>query len=116
MNNSNATAVYVPHSIEAEQALLGAILVNSEAFERAEPHVSSADFFEPIHAHLFERFAAARKDGSAITIHLAVAWLGELESMDVAGMTSPAWRRKPPPLLMLATMQGRFANTPDSAN
>ena len=75
MNNSRAAPVYVPHSIEAEQALLGAILVNPEAFDRAEPYVSSADFFEPIHAHLFERFAAARKDGSAITIHLAVAWL-----------------------------------------
>jgi len=85
---SNSTPpAYVPHSIEAEQALLGAILVNSAAFDSAEPCVSAANFYEPVHAHLFERFATARREGSAITYTLAGAWLGELGNVDISGMT-----------------------------
>ena len=88
MSNSSANPhVYAPHSIEVEQALLGAILVNPEAFDRAEAFVSASDFFEPIHSHLFERFGDARREGSAITYTLAGAWLGELGNVDIAGMT-----------------------------
>jgi replicative DNA helicase len=76
-----------PHSIEAEQALLGAILNCSAAFDSAEPHVAAADFSEPCHGHLFERFAAARREGSAITPILAALWLGETGSADIGGMT-----------------------------
>ena len=39
-----------PHNIEAEQALLGAILVNNEAFYRVSDFLEPAHFFEPIHA------------------------------------------------------------------
>src|SRR5690606_21877217 len=35
-----------PHNVEAEQALLGAILVNNEAFYRV------SDFLEPRHFHV----------------------------------------------------------------
>jgi replicative DNA helicase len=38
-----------PHNIEAEQALLGAILVNNEAFYRVSDFLEPAHFFEPIH-------------------------------------------------------------------
>ena len=40
-----------PHNIEVEQALLGAILINNEAFFRV------SDFLEP--AHFFDRHPAA---------------------------------------------------------
>ena len=38
-----------PHNIEAEQALLGAILVNNEAFYRVSDFLEPVHFFEPIH-------------------------------------------------------------------
>ena len=38
-----------PHNIEAEQALLGAILVNNEAFYRVSDFLEPQHFFEPIH-------------------------------------------------------------------
>ena len=38
-----------PHNIEAEQALLGAILVNNEAFYRVSDFLEPKHFFEPIH-------------------------------------------------------------------
>lgn len=43
-----------PHNIEAEQALLGAILVNNEAFYRVSDFLEAADLFEPIHAQIFD--------------------------------------------------------------
>ena len=41
-----------PHNIEAEQALLGAILVNNEAFYRVSHFLEPVHFFEPIHQKL----------------------------------------------------------------
>ena len=43
-----------PHNIEAEQSLLGAILVNNDAFYRVSDFLEPRHFFEPIHQHLYE--------------------------------------------------------------
>jgi len=43
-----------PHNIEAEQALLGAILINNEAFYRVSDFLEPKHFFEPIHQNIFE--------------------------------------------------------------
>ncbi len=43
-----------PHNIEAEQALLGAILVNNEAFYRVSDFLEPEHFFEPIHQKIYE--------------------------------------------------------------
>jgi replicative DNA helicase len=43
-----------PHNIEAEQALLGAILVNNEAFYRVSDFLNPPHFFEPIHQNIFQ--------------------------------------------------------------
>lgn len=43
-----------PSNLEAEQALLGAILVNNEACDRVTGFLKPEHFFEPIHARIFE--------------------------------------------------------------
>src|SRR6516165_2325325 len=43
-----------PHNIEAEQALLGAILVNNEALYRVTDFLEPQHFFEPIHQQIYE--------------------------------------------------------------
>lgn len=43
-----------PHNIEAEQALLGAILVNNETYHRVSEFLRPEHFFEPVHARIFE--------------------------------------------------------------
>ena len=43
-----------PHNIEAEQAWLGAILVNNEAFYRVSDFPEPAHFFEPIHQKVYQ--------------------------------------------------------------
>ena len=43
-----------PHNLEAEQALLGAILVNNEAIDRVTGFLDPAHFYDPLHASIFE--------------------------------------------------------------
>ena len=49
----------MPHSIEAEQQLLGAILTNNDIFDRIADLVGPQHFFDPVHARIFE-VASAR--------------------------------------------------------
>ena len=43
----------LPHSIEAEQALLGAILINNEAYGLVSRVIKPEDLFEPIHTKIY---------------------------------------------------------------
>src|SRR3954469_19757705 len=47
----------LPHNIEAEQALLGALLVNNDVYDRVAATVQAAHFFDPVHARIFETAA-----------------------------------------------------------
>ncbi len=48
----------LPHSIEAEQQLLGAILTNNDLFDRISSTVRADHFFDPVHARIFDTIAA----------------------------------------------------------
>ena len=43
-----------PNNIEAEQALLGAILVNNDAFYRVSDFLKASHFYEPLHRKIYE--------------------------------------------------------------
>ncbi|WP_280819553.1 replicative DNA helicase [Pseudaminobacter soli (ex Li et al. 2025)] len=43
-----------PNNIEAEQALLGAILVNNDAYYRVSDFLKPSHFYEPLHRRIFE--------------------------------------------------------------
>ena len=43
-----------PHTIDAEQALLGAILVNNEALDRVSGFLKPEHFYDPLHGQIFE--------------------------------------------------------------
>ncbi|SEP00989.1 replicative DNA helicase [Salinihabitans flavidus] len=49
----------MPHSIEAEQQLLGAILTNNDIYDRVAAIIQAQHFYDPVHAHIYE-VAAAR--------------------------------------------------------
>jgi replicative DNA helicase len=44
----------LPSNIEAEQALLGAILVNNEVFDRVSGLLEPHHFYDPVHGRIFE--------------------------------------------------------------
>ena len=43
-----------PSNLEAEQALLGAILVNNDIAAQVGSFLSPDDYFEPVHARIYE--------------------------------------------------------------
>src|SRR5213593_4959646 len=56
-----------PNNIEAEQALLGAILVNNDAFYRVSDFLKPAHFYEPLHRRIFEVAAELVRMGKIAT-------------------------------------------------
>ena len=52
-----------PFDVEAEQALLGAILVNNDAFERISGFLEAEHFHEPMHQRVFEAIARVVRKG-----------------------------------------------------
>jgi replicative DNA helicase len=75
-----------PHNIEAEQALLGAILVNNEAFYRVSDFLKPEHFFETIHAKIFDlasNLVRAGKVASPITLKTFLP-----PDLDIAGLNA----------------------------
>jgi replicative DNA helicase len=84
---AEATPLYrtAPHNIEAEQALLGAILVNNEAFYRVSDFLEPRHFFEPVHQKIFELSSSlvrAGKIASPVTLKTFLP-----ADADVGGLT-----------------------------
>ena len=52
------SAETVPHSIEAEQQILGAILTNNEIFDRIAQIIGPQHFYDPVHARIYETASA----------------------------------------------------------
>ncbi len=43
----------LPHNFEAEQALLGAILINNEAYSRVSEFLCAEHFYDPVHGRIY---------------------------------------------------------------
>lgn len=74
-----------PHNIEAEQSLLGAILVNNDAFYRVSDFLEAKHFFEPIHQLIYDTAASlirAGKIATPVTLKTFVP-----ADTDIGGMT-----------------------------
>src|SRR5713101_4317604 len=74
-----------PHNIEAEQALLGAILVNNEALYRVTDFLEPQHFFEPIHQQIYDISRSLIRTGklaSPVTLKTFLA-----ADLDIAGLT-----------------------------
>ncbi len=78
-----------PHNVEAEQALLGAILVNNEAFYRVSDFLEPRHFYEPVHARIFELSSALVRAGKLATPVTLKTFLPA--DLDVAGLTGPQY-------------------------
>jgi len=74
-----------PHNIEAEQALLGAILVNNEALYRVSDFLDPAHFFEPIHAQVYDTARTLIRTGKLASPVTLKTFLPA--EVDIAGLT-----------------------------
>ena len=73
-----------PASAEAEQALLGAILINNEAFDRVADFLDVAHFSEEIHRRIFENAASLIRAGKLASPITLKTYLGDA---DLGGVT-----------------------------
>lgn len=91
-----------PHSIEAEQSVLGGLLLDNTAFDRVIDLVSAEDFYRFDHRLVFQQIAklvAATKPADVITVFESLSSLGKAE--EVGG---------------LAYLNALAQNTPSAAN
>jgi replicative DNA helicase len=56
----------LPHNLEAERSVLGAILVHNDAFNLAAQVIDSRDFFRDAHRRIFDRMVTLNERGDAI--------------------------------------------------
>ncbi len=77
-----------PHDIDSEQALLGAVILNGEAIDKARQHVQPEDFAEAVHGQIFEAMLARRDAGELIDRRMMLAVLG---NADLGGTTVGAY-------------------------
>lgn len=78
----------LPHSIEAEQALLGAIMVNNQVLTRACDRLTSEHFYHDAHRVIFDAIASLASRGElANPVTLKIYLEGE-RSLDSAGGTA----------------------------
>jgi replicative DNA helicase len=91
-----------PHSIEAEQSVLGGLLLDNTAFDRVIDLVSAEDFYRFDHRLIFQQIAklvSATKPADVITVFESLSLLGKAE--EVGG---------------LAYLNALAQNTPSAAN
>jgi replicative DNA helicase len=76
----------LPHNLEAERSVLGAILVHNDAFNLAAQIITEKDFFRDAHRRIFDKMIALNERNDAIdfiTLKEELARAGDLE--DVGG-------------------------------
>jgi replicative DNA helicase len=74
----------LPANLEAEKALLGAILLQNQLFEEALEFISAEDFALPVHQRIFGAIQGMRLQGLPADLVSATEWLhgkGELEAV-----------------------------------
>ncbi|MEN9709447.1 MAG: hypothetical protein RIQ68_1855, partial [Pseudomonadota bacterium] len=77
-----------PHNIEAEQALLGAILVNNEAYDRVSDFLAPEHFSEELHRRVYDVMMQLIKAGKIATPVTLKTFLGD---HDLGGITLPQY-------------------------
>jgi replicative DNA helicase len=60
---AGGTTRHVPHNLQAEESLLGAMLLSREAIAVAVEAISASDFYRPVHGHIFEAITALYAQG-----------------------------------------------------
>ena len=81
-----------PANIEAEQALLGAIMINNDAYDRISDFLRPEHFVEEIHRRIFETAGALIRAGKLASPITLKTFLGEHEVG--GGVTVPAYLAK----------------------
>lgn len=81
----NRSARIPPHNIDAEEAALGAALMNADAAQTLVERLSSAEFYKPAHRFLFAAIESVHADGVAVDAVTVSDRLRSTGTLDDAG-------------------------------
>ena len=87
----------LPHNLEAERSVLGAILLHNDAFNLAAEVIDSRDFFRDAHRRIFDKMVKLAERGDAIdlvTLKEELARVGRARRGRRAGLHRGARRRR----------------------
>ena len=75
----------LPHNLEAERSVLGAILLHNDAFNLAAEVIDSRDFFRDAHRRIFDKMVKLVERGDAIDLVTLKEELGRSGELDEVG-------------------------------
>src|ERR1700712_4514316 len=75
----------LPHNLEAERSVLGAILLHNEAFNLAAELIDSGDFYRDAHRRIFDKMVKLSERGGAIDLVTLKEELGRSGDLDEVG-------------------------------
>jgi replicative DNA helicase len=75
----------LPHNLEAERSVLGAILVHNDAFNLAAQVIDAGDFFRDAHRRIFDKMVALNERNQAIDFVTLKEELGRAGDLDAVG-------------------------------
>jgi replicative DNA helicase len=84
LETAEPTYRVAPNNVDAEQALLGAILVNNDAYYRVSDFLEPGHFFEDLHRRIYEVATTLIKAGKVATPITLKTFLGD---QDLGGVT-----------------------------
>jgi replicative DNA helicase len=81
-SNQPSTTKQLPHNIDAEMSILGAVLIDSDAIVKIADKIAADDFYEPTHKHIYEAVTSlyeARKPIDVLTLSEKLKSTGMLD-------------------------------------
>jgi replicative DNA helicase len=128
----------LPANLQAEQALLGAILANNAAYDRVAPFLAPEHFADPIHARIYQavqRRIANGQTADAVTLkmefehagildevggtaylaQLLTAMVGIINASEYGRTVHDAWMRRQAVVAGLGIVEAAIAPGPDRA-
>ena len=80
-----ATERALPHNLEAERCVLGAILIHNDTFNQAAELIDAKDFFRDAHRRVFDKMVDLNERGEAIDLVTLKDELGRSGDLDRVG-------------------------------
>jgi replicative DNA helicase len=75
----------LPHNLEAERSVLGAILLHNDAFNIAAEVIDAGDFYRDAHRRIFDKMVKLAEQGDAIDLVTLKEVLGRSGDLDEVG-------------------------------
>ena len=85
-NDVETTALKIPpHSVEAEQAVLGGVFLDKEAWDKVVERVREEDFYRRDHRIIFRAISQLSNEGQPYDIVTVAEWLENHQLLDESG-------------------------------